>query len=110
MNFQQEIMPQDVASVVMSIKKAIQQTRYNMMRKANGEALALYYSVGGYIAERTAVAQWGDKVLEAISVQLQQKCPDYVDSLLVTSRKCADSTMNGNRYSGKLRLNLQLVR
>lgn len=43
------------------------------MHNANREALALCYSVGGYLTSSAEQAKWGDKVVEAISEQLQQE-------------------------------------
>ena len=51
----------------MAIKNAIQQTRYNMIRSANREALALYYGVGGLLSYRIKI-QMGQN-----TVSLSQK-------------------------------------
>lgn len=75
MNIQHYTIDSDISQVVKHIKAAILQTRYNVMHNANKEALSLYYGIGGYIAKRTEKAQWGDKVLNLISSQLQQEMP-----------------------------------
>lgn len=72
---EQTIKQNDIYSAVKYIKEAIMQTRYRVMHNANREALALYYSVGGYLMSSVEQAQWGDKVVEAISEQLQQELP-----------------------------------
>lgn len=72
---EQAIKQNDIYSAVKYIKEAIMQTRYRVMRGANREALALYYSVGGYLMSSVEQARWGDKVVEAISEQLQQELP-----------------------------------
>lgn len=72
---EQIIKQNDIYSAVKYIKEAIMQTRYKVMRNANREALALYYSVGGYLMSSVEQAKWGDKVVEAISEQLQQELP-----------------------------------
>lgn len=72
---EQAIKQNDIYSAVKFIKGAIQQTRYRVMRSANKEALALYYSVGGYLVSSIEAAKWGDKVIESISEQLQQELP-----------------------------------
>lgn len=72
---EQTIKQNDIYSAVKYIKEAIMQTRYRVMHNANREALALYYSVGGYLISSVEQAQWGDKVVEAISEQLQQELP-----------------------------------
>lgn len=72
---EQTIKQNDIYSAVKYIKEAIMQTRYRVMYNANREALALYYSVGGYLMSSVEQAQWGDKVVEAISEQLQQELP-----------------------------------
>lgn len=65
----------DIRQAVSEIRSAIQHTRYAMLQRVNEQALALYYCVGSYLSQRAAQAQWGDKVLEAISTQLQQELP-----------------------------------
>ena len=72
---EQSILTPFVKEAVEAIKKAIQQTRYNVMRHANKEVLSLYYGVGGYMSQQASVAKWGDKVLDSISDQLQQEMP-----------------------------------
>lgn len=72
---EQTIKQNEIYSAVKFIKEAIQQTRYRVMRNANREALALYYSVGGYLISCIEAAKWGDKVVEAISERLQQELP-----------------------------------
>lgn len=72
---EQTIKQNDIYSAVKYIKEAIMQARYRVMHNANREALALYYSVGGYLMSSVEQAQWGDKVVEAISEQLQQELP-----------------------------------
>lgn len=72
---EQTIKQNDIYFAVKYIKEAIMQTRYRVMHNANREALALYYSVGGYLMSSVEQAQWGDKVVEAISEQLQQELP-----------------------------------
>lgn len=72
---EQTIKQNDIYSAVKYIKEVIMQTRYRVMHNANREALALYYSVGGYLMSSVEQAQWGDKVVEAISEQLQQELP-----------------------------------
>lgn len=72
---EQQSIHTDIQHAVKAIKQAIYQTRYNVMRSANKEALALYYGVGGYLSERISIAKWGDKMLGTISLQLQQELP-----------------------------------
>lgn len=64
-----------IRNAVTAIKDAILQTRYNVMRHANKEMLALYYCIGEYLSHRTKETGWGGKVLENISKQLQQEMP-----------------------------------
>lgn len=45
------------------------------MIQAYKDSLALNYSIGGYISCRKQTSRWGDKVLDAISSQLQQELP-----------------------------------
>lgn len=72
---EQNIIQTDIHRAVEAIKVAILQTRRKVMIQANKDSLALNYSIGGYISCRKQNSHWGDKVLDAISSQLQQKLP-----------------------------------
>lgn len=72
---EQDSKQMDILSAVKAIKTAILRTRRSVMLHANKEALALYYAIGGYISWRKESSHWGDKILEAISAQLQQEMP-----------------------------------
>lgn len=64
-----------ISEAVATIKSAILQTRYRIATHANSEVLSLYYCVGGYVSQNIESAKWGDKILDAISAQLQQEMP-----------------------------------
>ena len=72
---EQNIIQTDIHRAVEAIKVAILQTRHKVMIQANKDSLALNYSIGGYISCRKQTSHWGDKVLDAISSQLQQELP-----------------------------------
>lgn len=72
---EQNIIQLDVVKAVAAIKSAIQQTRRTMMLNANKNSLALYYGIGRYISQSQNNSNWGDKVLENISLLLQQEMP-----------------------------------
>lgn len=72
---EQNIIQTDIHRAVEAIKVAILQTRRQVMIQANKDSLALNYSIGGYISCRKQTSHWGDKVLDAISSQLQQELP-----------------------------------
>lgn len=72
---EQNIIQTDIHRAVEAIKVAILQTRRKVMIQAYKDSLALNYSIGGYISCRKQTSRWGDKVLDAISSQLQQELP-----------------------------------
>lgn len=72
---EQNIIQSDIHRAVEAIKTAILQTRRKVMIQANKDSLTLNYSIGGYISWRKNTSHWGDKVLDAISSQLQQEMP-----------------------------------
>lgn len=72
---EQNIIQTDIHRAVEAINVAILQTRRKVMIQANKDSLALNYSIGGYISCRKQTSHWGDKVLDAISSQLQQELP-----------------------------------
>lgn len=69
------VMPKDFATAVKEIKLAILQARANAARRANAEALKLYFFVGGYISKKTRNAKWGSGAIDALSNQLQVELP-----------------------------------
>lgn len=79
---EQNIIQTDIHRAVEAIKVAILQTRRKVMIQANKDSLALNYSIGGYISCRKQTSHWGDKVLDAISSQLQQELPRQQPILL----------------------------
>ena len=57
----------------VKVPAIIVQTRRKVMIQTNKDSLNLNYSIGGYISCRKQTSHWGDKVLDAISSQLQQE-------------------------------------
>lgn len=69
------LLPNDFARAVKDIKLAILQARAKAAHLANAEALKLYFSIGGYISEKTRSAKWGSGAIDALSARLQVELP-----------------------------------
>jgi predicted nuclease of restriction endonuclease-like (RecB) superfamily len=67
--------PQDYKSTLKLLKEGILQSRYEATKAVNQNLLQLYLYVGLILIERSKDAQWGDKVLEKLSADLQQELP-----------------------------------
>lgn len=74
-NVTHDKLPNDFAFAVKDIKLAILQARAKAARRANAEALKLYFFVGGYISKKTRNAKWGSGAIDALSNQLQVELP-----------------------------------
>ncbi|MCQ2077858.1 MAG: PDDEXK nuclease domain-containing protein [Bacteroidaceae bacterium] len=70
----EQIIQNNYTEAVKAIKAAILQSRYQVARFINREALTLYYAVGKYISENSR-NNWGQGAISAISKQLQQELP-----------------------------------
>lgn len=60
---------------VKHLKNRILQSRYVTAKMANAESLRLYFLIGQDIEEQFERERWGAKVLESLSLQLQQELP-----------------------------------
>jgi predicted nuclease of restriction endonuclease-like (RecB) superfamily len=60
---------------IKKLKQQILASRYVVAKIANAESLKLYYVIGGDIDFEIKNNAWGDKILDAISVRLQQELP-----------------------------------
>lgn len=63
----------DIMKFVGALKLAILNSQYKAARAINSEMVQLYYVLGAAIAKKIAEANWGDKVLENVSIQLQKE-------------------------------------
>jgi len=62
-------------SFVKQLKQQIVKSRYKVAKMANAESLQLYFVIGKLVEEQFAQHQWGSKILDDISRQLQQELP-----------------------------------
>ena len=60
-------------SLILDIKGNIRKTRYHAMKSANRELLLLYYHIGRSLSDRVRTEEWGSKILERISADIQQE-------------------------------------
>ncbi len=60
---------------IRSLKQEIINSRYQAARLANREQLLLYYKTGKMLSEKVKTQKWGTKVLEQVSVDLQNNLP-----------------------------------
>ena len=60
---------------IKKLKEQIVASRYVVAKIANAEMLRLYFSVGELIENEFARNKWGAKVVEDISLRLQQELP-----------------------------------
>lgn len=60
---------------IQRIKRAILHSRYHAAALVNKELLALYFSVGNYVASNTRRRNWGTGAIVIISARLQQELP-----------------------------------
>lgn len=67
--------PDDYKSTIQLLKQSIIESRYQAAKLVNQHLLGLYHFIGGIISDRVADANWGDKILDRISDDLQKKCP-----------------------------------
>lgn len=61
--------------IILELKAAILQSRYQAARLVNKELVLLYLNIGKKINENAEKMVWGNKVLEQISTELQHELP-----------------------------------
>ena len=61
--------------IIIDLKKAILQSRYKAARYVNQELVKLYFEIGKKISVNVDINNWGTKVLEQISAELQKELP-----------------------------------
>lgn len=54
----------------------IEAARVRVFRNANKETVVLYWTIGEYISNRIASAEWGESVVEKLAEHIQNKRPD----------------------------------
>lgn len=60
---------------IKDIKQNIIRSRYHAMRLANQEQLKLYFKLGQMLSEKIHAENWGAKIIEQISQDLQREMP-----------------------------------
>ncbi len=60
---------------IKQLKKQILSSRYIVAKIANAESLKLYFTIGKLIEEQFAEQKWGSKIIDDISMRLQQELP-----------------------------------
>ena len=65
----------EYANFVLQLKQNILQSRYNAARLANAEMLWLYYHIGKMLSEKIAANNWGAKIINNLSEDLQKLLP-----------------------------------
>ena len=62
-------------NIILELKEAILQSRYQAARLVNKEMIALFFEIGKKISKNTKENAWGSKILEQISSELQNELP-----------------------------------
>lgn len=65
----------DILIAVKEIKKAIIESRYQLAKLVNKQAITLYYNIGEYISYRSRKGHWGAGAIKKISILLRQELP-----------------------------------
>lgn len=65
----------DILIAVKEIKKAIIDSRYQLAKLVNKQAITLYYNVGEYISYRSRKCHWGAGAIKTLSTLLRQELP-----------------------------------
>lgn len=62
-------------NLIFELKNAILKSRYHAAKLVNKELISLYFSIGRKISDTATKEAWGSKVLEQISIELQNELP-----------------------------------
>ena len=65
----------DIVIAVKDIKKAIIESRYQLAKLVNKQAVTLYYNIGRYISFRSRQRHWGTGAIKILSTLLRQELP-----------------------------------
>jgi len=63
----------DITQFIGALKQTILQSQYNAAKLVNTQLVQLYFFLGAAISRKAKQANWGDKVLETISTELQKE-------------------------------------
>jgi hypothetical protein len=63
----------EIQSFVSVLKNTIQHSQFKAAKFVNSHLLQLYFVLGAAISAKTKTANWGDKILDNISKELQQE-------------------------------------
>ncbi len=66
-------MNKDLTHFVTALKSTILQSQYNAAKAVNSAMVQLYFVLGGAISNKVKQANWGDKALENIALELQKE-------------------------------------
>ena len=69
------LMENNYKSLLVDIKNNIRRSRYLAARVANQELVLLYFKIGRILSARISGEEWGSKLLERISNDIQQAFP-----------------------------------
>lgn len=69
-------LPRDYASVLAGVKKSVREARYRAQRRVNTELVRMNWEIGHILAAQTDEAEWGSKVIQRLSADLQAEFPD----------------------------------
>lgn len=65
----------DILIAVKEIKNAIIESRYQLAKLVNKQAITLYYNIGEYISYRSRKEHWGTGAIKTLSILLRQELP-----------------------------------
>lgn len=65
----------DILVAVNAIKRAIIDSRFQLAKIANKQAITLYYNIGEYISIRSRNGHWGSRAIKTLSTLLRQELP-----------------------------------
>ena len=65
----------DILIAVKDIRRAIIESRYQLAKLVNKQAVTLYYNIGEYISYRSRKGHWGTGAIKTISILLRQELP-----------------------------------
>jgi predicted nuclease of restriction endonuclease-like (RecB) superfamily len=64
--------PKDISKLISLFKKAILLSQYKASQSVNTHMVNLYYFLGAIISYKSKKANWGDKILETISIEIKK--------------------------------------
>ncbi len=65
----------DYSQYIAELKEQILSSRYHAAKLVNRELLILYYKIGKSLSTKVEQEKWGAKVIDRISVDLQDELP-----------------------------------